>query len=59
LGEEALRPVQSKLWGWFVDHLPFRSARKLLTRSVRAEQEMRDLAGKLRAVWETGRQTKS
>jgi hypothetical protein len=55
-GEEALRPVQAKLWGWFVDRLPFRSARKLLTRSVRAEQEMqRELTGQLRVVWETGR----
>ncbi len=56
VGEEALKPVHSRLWGWFVDTLPFRSARKLLTRSVRAEQEMhRDLAGHLRAIWETGR----
>jgi hypothetical protein len=56
VGEQALRPVQSRLWGWFVDSLPFRSARKLLARSVRAEQEMqRDLARHLRVVWETGR----
>lgn len=56
VGEEALRPVQSKLWGWFVDRLPFRSARKLLMRSVRAEVDMQgDLADQLHAVWETGR----
>lgn len=58
VGEEALRPMQSRLWGWFVDNLPFRSARKLLTRSVRAEQAMQqNLAGHLRDVWETGRST--
>lgn len=58
VGEEALRPVQSRLWGWFVDSLPFRSARKLLTRSVRAEQEMQgDVARYLRVVWETGRRS--
>lgn len=56
LGQEALRPVQSKLWGWFVDRLPFRSARKLLMRSVRAEHEMKGkITAQLRAVWETKR----
>jgi hypothetical protein len=56
VGEEALRPVQGKLWGWFVDRLPFRSARKLLMRSVRAEQELqRHVARHLRTIWETGR----
>lgn len=56
VGEEALRPMQSRLWGWFIDSLPFRSARKLLARSVQAEREMQqDLAGRLRTVWETGR----
>lgn len=59
LGEEVLRSVQTKLWGWFIDRLPFRSARKLLTRSVRAEQGQRDLAGQLRVVWETGRKKSS
>jgi hypothetical protein len=56
LGEEALIPVQSKLWGWFVDRLPFRRARKLLMRSVRSEHEMKaTLTAHLRAVWETRR----
>jgi hypothetical protein len=56
LGEEALRPVQSKLWGWFVDRLPFRSARKLLMRSVGAEHKMEGkVTAQLRAVWETRR----
>jgi hypothetical protein len=55
VGEEALKPVQSRLWGWFVDNLPFRSARKLLSRSARAEQEMRQqLSRNLHVVWETG-----
>ncbi|RPJ62321.1 MAG: hypothetical protein EHM23_03635 [Acidobacteria bacterium] len=48
--------ASERLWGWCVDRLPFRSARKLLTRSVRAEQKMqRDLGGHLRVVWETRR----
>jgi len=56
VGEEALIPVQNRLWGWFVDDLPFRSARKLLERSVRDEHEMqRILASQLRTVWETPR----
>jgi hypothetical protein len=55
VGEEALKAVQRRLWGWVLDRLPFRSARKLLTRSVRAEQELRsDLGTKLRIAWETG-----
>jgi hypothetical protein len=58
IGEEALGRMNSKAWGWIVDRLPFRSARKLLTRSVRTEQEMqRDLAGHLRDIWETKRRS--
>ena len=57
VGEEALKVVQRRLWGWVLDKLPFRSARKLLTRSVRAERDLRsDLGTKLRTVWETGPQ---
>lgn len=56
VGEEALKPLQARLWGWFLDGLPFRSARKLLTRSARAERNLHtDLAKQLHAVWETGR----
>ncbi|HZM90573.1 MAG TPA: hypothetical protein VFF31_28900 [Blastocatellia bacterium] len=55
VGEEALKAVQRRLWGWVIDRLPFRSARKLLTRSVRAEHELSsNLGTKLRTVWETG-----
>jgi hypothetical protein len=58
VGEEALKLVSDKLWGWFVDRLPFRSARKLLTRSARAERDIqRDLAGQLHSIWETGRRS--
>jgi hypothetical protein len=58
VGEEALKPVQSRLWGWFVEGLPFRSARKLLARSVRAEQKLqRDLTRQLRVIWETERRS--
>jgi hypothetical protein len=54
VGEEALRPVQDKLWGWFLDKIPFRSARKLLARSVRAEIDLRQkFEPHLRTVWET------
>jgi hypothetical protein len=56
VGEEALRPAQTRLWGWFLDELPFRSARKLLSRSVRADYDLREeLLPGLRTVWETGR----
>ncbi len=56
VGEELLRPVQRRLWGWVLDELPFRSARKLLTRMVRAEHELvTELGPRLRAIWETGR----
>jgi hypothetical protein len=54
VGEEALRPVQDKLWGWFLDKIPFRSARKILARSVRAEIDLRQkFEPHLRTVWET------
>ena len=57
VGEEALKPVQKRLWGWVLDTLPFYSARKLLTRSVKAEHELsNELGNKLRAVWEIGPQ---
>ncbi|MFC9585844.1 hypothetical protein ACFVJ8_23860 [Streptomyces yangpuensis] len=56
VGEEALRPLHDRLWGWVIDRLPFRSARKLLTRSAKAEHELRaELVPQLHAVWETGR----
>jgi hypothetical protein len=56
VGEEALSRVNERLWGWAVDRLPFRSARKLLTRSVRAEHELKDqLGATLEKVWQTGR----
>ena len=37
VGEEVLRPVNEKLWGWVIDRLPYRSASKLLTRSIVAD----------------------
>jgi hypothetical protein len=55
-GKEALKPVQARLWGWVIDQLPFRNARKLLTRAVQAEQPTADqLGSKLHTVWETER----
>jgi hypothetical protein len=55
VGEEALKPVQGKLWGWILDALPFHSARKLLSRSVHAEHDLHDrMARRLRTIWETG-----
>jgi hypothetical protein len=56
VGEDVLAQVNDRLWGWVVDRLPFRSARKLLARSVRAEYQLRDQLGpRLKTVWETGR----
>jgi hypothetical protein len=54
--EETIRPINERLWGWAMARLPFRSARKLLSRAVRAEQELKDdLVPHLKTVWETGR----
>ena len=56
VGEDALTRVHKRLWGWAIDRLPFRSARKLLSRSVRAEYELKDRLGtNLEKAWETGR----
>lgn len=56
VGEDVLKRVQERLWGWTIDGLPFRSARKLLARSVRAENELKgQLGSKLKTAWETAR----
>jgi hypothetical protein len=56
VGEDALRQVHERVWGLCVDRLPFRSARRLLARSVRAEYELRDqLGAELEKVWTTAR----
>ena len=55
VGEEVLRPVNEKLWGWVIDRLPYRSASKLLTRSIVADYSTHGtLTSKLYNVWETG-----
>jgi hypothetical protein len=54
----AATQASKHLWGWFLDQLPLRSARKLLTRSVRAELALHQtLAPQLRTIWETPRHT--
>ena len=54
--EAALSEVNKRVWGLAVDRLPFRSARKLLSRSVWAEIELRERLGRdLKTAWETGR----
>ena len=54
--QEALTKVNNLVWGWVIDRLPYRSARKLLSRSVWAELELREKLGReLSNVWETGR----
>ena len=54
VGEEAIKPVNEKLWGWVVDRLPYRSASKLLTSSILADYNTRSmLARKLYNVWES------
>ncbi|MFJ9011853.1 hypothetical protein [Streptomyces canus] len=56
VGEEVLKEVNHRLWGWVIDRLPYRSARKLLARSAKAEHELgAQLMPQLRTVWETGR----
>jgi hypothetical protein len=55
VGEEALKPVHARLWGWVIDRLPYRSASKLLTRSILDDYKKRkDLAKTLHTVWKTG-----
>lgn len=55
VAKEVLKSTNSRLWGWILDKLPLVSAKKLLTRSLKAEYELRDELGKkLRTVWETG-----
>jgi hypothetical protein len=53
-GEQLVRFGGSKLWGWAVDKLPVFSVRKLLTRAVDAEHNLKvdHLRETLRAVWE-------
>jgi hypothetical protein len=52
-GEQLVRFGGRKLWGWTVDKLPVFSVRKLLTRAVRAEHDLKeDLRRTLREVWE-------
>ncbi|MGP4091110.1 hypothetical protein [Streptomyces sp. KR55] len=56
VGEEVLRDVHGRLWGMVIDKLTFRSARRLLMRSAKAERELKErLVPQLRTVWETGR----
>jgi hypothetical protein len=52
---EVLKPATDRLWGWIIDGLPFISARKLLSRSARAEAEVgASLAESARDVWRRG-----
>ncbi|WP_353362410.1 hypothetical protein [Mycobacterium sp.] len=54
--EELLKQVNTRLWGWVVEGLALRSAQKLLSRSVMAEQELRGrLGSRLEQIWMTGR----
>jgi len=52
---DMLKPATDQLWGWVIDRLPFISARKLLSRSARAEAEVgANLAVIAREVWKRG-----
>jgi hypothetical protein len=56
VSEDALKQVHERVWGLCIDRLPFRSSRKLLARSVRAEYELKDhLGAELEKVWTTAR----
>ena len=56
VGEEPLRKVNESLWGWTIDRLPFRSARKLLAQSVQTEAELKgQMEEKLQEVWRAAR----
>jgi len=56
VSEKVLEAVNGLLWGWIIDQCPYRSARKLLARSAKAEHELgAQLVPQLRTVCETGR----
>jgi hypothetical protein len=55
IAPETLRPATQQLWGWVIDRLPFVSARKLVSRSIRAEAEVgASLSVSARDVWRRG-----
>ncbi|UQX89268.1 hypothetical protein M6D93_04505 [Jatrophihabitans telluris] len=55
VGEESLKPIHKRLFGWVLDQLPFHSARKLLTRAVTSDAATAGkLAATMQIVWETG-----
>lgn len=55
VGEEVLKPIQNRLFGWVLDRLPFYSARKLLARAARAEANSgHRLRSNMMAVWASG-----
>jgi hypothetical protein len=52
VGEELIKRVSDKLWGFFFARPPFVNARKLLLRSVRAEQKtIACLTADPRTIW--------
>lgn len=53
-GEDALQRVTGRVWGFVFEQLPFISARKLLTRAVRADYDtMARFENDLRTIWQT------
>ncbi|UOB07644.1 hypothetical protein MQE23_00420 [Streptomyces sp. HP-A2021] len=56
VGAQAFEKVNDRLWGLVIEGLTFRSARRLLVRSVKADYALRaQLVPQLRTVWESPR----
>jgi hypothetical protein len=54
--DRVVRAAQQQLFGWYLEGLTRRSARKLLTRALHADLTLQhDLSRQLRIIWETPR----
>lgn len=58
IAEDAAALVQRGLFGWYLEGITRRSARKLLTRAMTADLAgQKDLGNELRVIWESPRRT--
>lgn len=52
--EVDMMPTVKGLWGWFLNSLPGKSYRKLLTRAIVADHEYVKLENRIKTVWKAG-----
>jgi hypothetical protein len=53
-GEVNLTPALKGMWGWFLDSLPGKRYRKLLTRAIVADGEYFKIGNRIKTVWNAG-----